>query len=78
MTLCLCGALDCPRCHPGGPEVRGTGYLRYGKAGMTLRDYFASKAMEALIAKPQNYNYQTISRESYEIADAMLAEREKP
>lgn len=55
--------------------------------GMTLRDYFAAKAMQGLISNPAQYdNYlvndwgiheQRLSDMSYSIADAMLAERNK-
>lgn len=41
--------------------------------GMTLRDYFAAKAMQALVQKSY---FDTIARLSYEIADAMLKARE--
>ena len=43
--------------------------------GMTLRDYFAAKAMQALIEKHDESPVE-ISLEAYEIADAMLKERE--
>lgn len=43
--------------------------------GMTLRDYFAAKAMQALA---QKYSHEgDISRIAYIIADAMLRAREK-
>jgi hypothetical protein len=42
--------------------------------GMTLRDYFAAKAMQALA---QKYSHEgDISRNAYKIADAMLKARE--
>jgi len=43
--------------------------------GMTLRDYFAAKAMQGLL----QYAYAHADRASvaYKAADAMLAEREK-
>jgi hypothetical protein len=47
--------------------------------GMTLRDYFAAKAMQAYL---DGYEYSkeftmlTISEKSYEMADAMLKARE--
>ena len=44
--------------------------------GMTLRDYFAAKAMQSLVALDHTNNIN-IAIWSYEIADAMLAEREK-
>lgn len=46
-------------------------------SGMTLRDYFAAKVMQALIANPDNTTYDFISKHAYEMADAMLAERER-
>ena len=42
--------------------------------GMTLRDYFAAKAMQGLT---QKYSHEgDISRNAYKIADAMLKARE--
>ncbi len=52
--------------------------------GMSLRDYFAAKAMGSIILDPWYANQriyndvaQNIANESYVIADAMLAERAK-
>ena len=47
--------------------------------GMTLRDWFAGKAMAAIIAADPNFQLtaETASKWAYEQADAMLAEREK-
>jgi hypothetical protein len=56
-------------------------------SGMTLRDYFAGQALNGVLASenPQ-YHYmcasnkkhtQSAARKAYEMADAMLAEREK-
>ena len=42
--------------------------------GMTLRDYFAAKAMEALL---HNWKEEVVPQMAYRMADAMLAEREK-
>lgn len=44
--------------------------------GMTLRDYFAAKAMQGLLSNP-NVRPETDCARFYEWADAMLAEREK-
>ena len=41
--------------------------------GMTLRDYFAAKAMQALVKT--NY-FDSTAEMAYEMADAMLKERE--
>ena len=45
------------------------------KGLMTLRDYFAAKAMQGVMAKTIDKN--TIANWSYEMADAMLKERLK-
>jgi hypothetical protein len=43
--------------------------------GMTLRDYFAAKAMQSLITDRDTY--MAIAKASYEMADAMLKAREE-
>ena len=52
--------------------------------GMTLRDYFAAKALSGVAAhikgpieKPGETGAQAHARWSYQVADAMLAERAK-
>ena len=48
--------------------------------GMTLRDYFAAKAMQSLIIATQENNsflMGDLVRESFQYADAMIAERDK-
>ena len=47
--------------------------------GMTLRDYFAAKAMQGILHLPARNESNSIafSRWAYEMADAMLAERSK-
>lgn len=49
--------------------------------GMTLRDYFAAKAMQGFIAQElasQPYDWaDEVARASYAMADAMLAARDK-
>lgn len=52
--------------------------------GMTLRDYFAAKAMQGVIASTEgigleiNYRHcDIIAKKAYMYADAMLKEREK-
>jgi hypothetical protein len=60
-----------------------------GHPGMTLRDYFAAKAMQSLILDKHFQNtsvdhpdlmfdlYITLADESYDLADAMLEARKK-
>ena len=49
-----------------------------GYAGMTLRDYFAAKAMQGYCARDGSIecNADDIAGDAYAIADAMLRERE--
>jgi hypothetical protein len=61
---------------PGAPE---------DYPGMTLRDYFAAKAMQGLLAHPRCNDVgreepettEYVAEEAYAVADAMLAERDK-
>ena len=53
---------ECPRC----------GHCC--QSDMSLRDYFAAKAMQALA---QGNYFDATARQAYMIADAMLREREK-
>jgi hypothetical protein len=45
--------------------------------GMTLRDYFAAMAMQALLTRIEMSGAER-ARDAYIIADAMLAQRNKP
>ena len=56
------------------PPAFPCGEYRVPFQGMTMRDYFAAKAMQALVEKSY---FDTTARLAYEIADAMLAAREK-
>jgi hypothetical protein len=56
----------------------GTGVTPY-KSGMTLRDYFAAKAMMALIAHPDSDGDKppsVFAKTAYVMADAMLKARQ--
>lgn len=53
-----------------------SGTVEYYDDGMTLRDYFAAKAMQALVSKHGNGEGR-ICMEAYKIADVMLAARSK-
>jgi len=44
---------------------------------LTLRDYFAAKAMQSLMSIESNTNMHYIVHDSYEIADLMIKERNK-
>ena len=49
-----------------------------GHEGMTLRDYFAAKAMQAFTTKYGTclIKYDDRAKESYKLADVMLKQRE--
>jgi hypothetical protein len=45
--------------------------------GMTLRDYFAAKAMQALISEPSlKASMDEFAHRAYQIADIMMEERQ--
>jgi len=49
------------------------------KTGMTLRDYFAAKAMQGWLANPKTEygtSYEKFAKVFYEMADAMMKARE--
>ena len=65
----------------GGPAFPvGSGDMR-DPVGMTLRDYFASKAMQGLLAQSLGTALESDpilgAQYAYRVADAMLAAREK-
>ena len=57
---------------PAFPNPRWEGWGS-PQEGMTLRDYFAAKAMQAMA---QKYSHEgDVSRNAYKIADAMMEAR---
>lgn len=77
---------------PAFPELGNVGHNSdwQSESGMTLRDYFAAKALQGLCANPGgpfqandmngwaivNCELDDIAAESYKLADAMLKARE--
>ena len=60
----------------GGPAFPYFGHTGWStNCGMTLRDYFAAKAMQALITRISMSGGDQ-ARKAYEIADAMLKARQ--
>jgi hypothetical protein len=47
----------------------------FGEIGMTLRDYFAAKAMLWCLEQDDIYSLKEVSDKAYQIADAMLEAR---
>jgi hypothetical protein len=46
------------------------------QTGMTLRDYFAVRAMQSIRETSKNTPYEDIAKCAYQIADAMMKARE--
>jgi len=55
-------------------------YTEHCRDGMTLRDYFAAKAMQAMLARTpwdeSGVSYAQLTGSAYEMADAMMLSRE--
>ena len=58
----------------GGPAFPSE-YTLPENQGMTLRDYFAAKAMQALIPNGQSIDPMKYAESAYVLADAMLKAR---
>jgi hypothetical protein len=55
------------------PDIDGSAVAE----GMTLRDYFAAKAMQSeLVGGVHSDNFDVTAKRAYEMADAMLRARE--
>ena len=60
----------------GGPAFPSPTDGMLDNEGMTLRDYFAAKAMQGCIAAGRFQGYGSCAADSYAMADAMLKKRE--
>jgi hypothetical protein len=63
----------------GGPAFPTGAINKNGvrEDGMSLRDWFAGMAMQGMASAPDNWNHKDIPPLAFDIADAMLQEREK-
>ena len=61
---------------PAFPTLADNGHTT-NQDGMTLRDYFAAKAMQGMLAAAENYQTIQLADYAYSVADAMLKERSK-
>ena len=61
----------------GGPAfpVVAESYSDVRERGMTLRDYFAAKAMQGMLSDPTTPEIMDIGGAAYAMADAMLEAR---
>lgn len=76
-SVCLCVCLGGCMSETGGPAFPELGNVGHNsdwqsESGMTLRDYFAAKALAVWAG---NFDSETAARYSYEMADAMLRAR---
>jgi len=62
----------------GGPAYPSPRWEGWGspQEGMTLRDYFAAKAMQSIRETAPATTYEHIAKYAYELADAMLKARD--
>jgi hypothetical protein len=60
----------------GGPAFPFKGAIN-DSSGMTLRDYFAAKAMTAIIGEDRYGGMDATATYAYRMADAMLKAREQ-
>ncbi|WP_367073004.1 hypothetical protein [Klebsiella quasipneumoniae] len=68
--------------HTGGPAFPELGNVGYNsdwqnEPGMTLRDYFAAKAMQSIPLSIEPNEQKLIATAAYQMADAMLKAREE-
>lgn len=62
---------------PALPITRDfNGEMLYQAKGITIRDYFAAKAMQGLYSRV-NWSVTDVAQRAYEQADAMLKAREQ-
>ena len=61
----------------GGPAFPSADFEQHEYTGMTLRDYFAAKAMQGMLSASENYQTRELARYAFDVADAMLSQREK-
>ena len=63
----------------GGPAFPTTNYSAVYSEGMSLRDYFAAKTMQAFITRETTFseNLMMYAGAAYDVADAMLEAREQ-
>lgn len=64
----------------GGPELSPATWVVTSDNGMALRDWFAGLAMQGMLSTmvaSENPVDQTVAAWSYDLADALLVQREK-
>jgi hypothetical protein len=59
----------------GGPAFPSADFEQHEYTGMTLRDYFAAKAMQAFLSAEKTDFPEQAAAWAYQVADAMLEAR---
>ena len=52
------------------------GQVQYGDNGMSLRDWFAGKALQGFASESGRYDFRGAAQDAYAWADAMIDARE--
>lgn len=61
----------------GGPAFPNLLHSHNIERGMTLRDYFAAKALQGIVSRGGLLDIQHVTKTAYQYADAMLKAREQ-
>lgn len=62
---------------PTASVVTPNGNMEWGSDGMSLRDYFAAKAMQGMLVDPNCSDFASVVEHAYVVADLMLKQREQ-
>lgn len=63
---------------PAQSHVKPNGEVHPFQSGMTLRQYYAGKALQGLLSDPAgNSPYERFASDAVRLADALIAELEK-
>ena len=61
------------------PHSEDKDFIHFAQSGMTLRDYFAAQAMQAVLTnhKLEDCDDDVVAKNSYQMADFMMKAREE-
>lgn len=71
---------DAAHFQPAFPTLAAAGDVALSQGGVSMRDYFAAKAMQAVVLKQNELHdiqamYDRLALHAYKVADAMLKAR---
>jgi len=70
--------MDIPRGGHAFPQNDAAVNRINNEAGMSLRDYFAAKAMASLLHPDVSWEDSKLAKAAYDVADAMIKQRRLP